>query len=268
MSLAKKYQRKIYKHYKMLSVWPVGIPLQLGDVIQKVRGVYRRISHISEIDNSITFSERVDSTSDGEVFNDNGGVIISTKLKGDAAIPNTSIGINDVGALVEFESKNSVYLKANKIRYVSIEDQIRLGNQVVELYTNGGWEKDWFVVTELAKAESGTIILSSSTNARIEIKAKAEGTINEVDLANAELELSAGFNRGIGAQTIAKMGLTPLFRISGLKLPWFADPAFEPTHGVRAVESTLNTVKNDKSTIGFKHLTADDILDDEMEYEL
>ncbi len=265
MSLARKYQRKIYRHYKMLTIWPIGTPLELGDIVEKVKGVYRRTSNLKEIDPSIEIAERKDVTSDNEEFDDKGSVIISAKLKGDAAIPNTSIGLNDAGALVEFESKNSVYLKAIDINYKSIEDQIGLGNKIIDLFGNGNWDKDWFIITELAQAKSGTIILSKSTDAKIEIKAKAAGTIEEIDLANAELKLSVGFNKGIGAKTIAEEGLTPLFRVSGIKFPWFGDPIFGATVKKREFHRTPKKVLEDPSIVRFRHLSGEDLFENDDE---
>ena len=259
MSLAKTYQKKVYSHYQMLPIWRPGTPLELGDIVQKKGGAYIRTSRLKDVDNSIEFEVREDLTGDSEEFDDNGSVTITTKLKGNIAIPNTSLGIEDAGALVEFENDNSIYMKMLNVQYKSIVDQIGLGKRILALYKDGQWAKSMAIVTEVAVCDSATIILSKKRGGKIEIKANVEGEIADIDLANAELGLTVGFNRGIGDKIIAQKGVTALFRVASIKDSFFSDASFGPGLTHRSIVTTPASVRDNEELVTFGHLNYEDL---------
>ncbi len=101
----------------------------------------------------------------------------------------------------------------------SIEDQISLGKSIIDMYAKGQWNKDWAVITELVRAESGTILISAARNAKLELSVSASLASAGFNLADASLGLGIEFMSNMHTKTIAepKQSLTPLFKARRLK---------------------------------------------------
>ncbi len=77
----------------------------------------------------------------------------------------------------------------------TIKDTTAIGNQVLELYKEGKWNKHWAIITELVKADSATVLISNSANGKIELKANANVNAPSIDIADAEFKFSGQFSR-------------------------------------------------------------------------
>jgi hypothetical protein len=209
-----KEMRNRYGGYH--ATWAPGVPLKLGDVgMFDKDGGFTKISSLINL--NIPFDIYHDETGDQMDYSSKGSSSVTVKLAGEIAPPNSILSKGDVGIIVEFSKTKSILFKAKEVRYPSINDQIQLEKDIIKLYEKGDWKKEWCVITELAVAESATIMISNKANSRIELKANANLEIAKIDIADAAFDFSIQSESGLDTKIIAHKGLTPLFNAKRLK---------------------------------------------------
>ena len=220
----KQYTKELYKQFNYLATWLPGTPLNLGDIGVLNKNEFVAISNLKEL--GIAFEVEEDTTKSDLKYLSNQAVSITTKLAGTAPVLNSVLSEADAGFSVEFSRENAVLFKANGTLSPRIKNQIKLGEEIIERFKKGEWDKNWVVITELIKADSSTIIISSSSNGKIELRAKANISAGNLDIANASLNLEPKFEKDLETNIICGDKLTPLFKASKVKNRWFSDPVF------------------------------------------
>lgn len=132
--------------------------------------------------------------------------------KGQSAEGMKTVTDADAGIKVEFARENAVVLSLKGVSFTRIDDLRRLSSDLYEKYSDGLWDIDYCVVTEIAAADSGTILVSGSRDSSVELKAAADIGPQGLTLANADAKLGITYSSGMHTQVVAKQGITPLFR--------------------------------------------------------
>ncbi len=233
MSAQDQYTNELKDHFGYYATWNPDVPLSLGDIGILINNLFTKISNISELNLSIE-ELKDDSETDLE-YNSNGNVSVSTKLEGSVAPQGSALTNLDAGIIIEFGKENSIFFKANKTLTSTLKDSIKLGEKVLELFSQGKWNKRWVIITELVTAKSGTIIISNNINGKIELKANADVHATKLDVADADFNFSTQFSRGLETKIISEQGLTPLFKLMGIKTKIFVPPTFVP-RGIKAFD--------------------------------
>lgn len=182
------YSREFYNLYSKYAVMDPD-RVKLGDIID-----YNTFDVIGSLsDFGINFTENVKCE-----INDAEPIYMSQNIK----IGDISAGQNDIAKVsLRFGSDNSLYLATKGSKIVGIaEDNLgrnNLGQQIVALYNQDRWKRNWIVVTEVEYAKKAIIILSNGKNAEIELKARISNPTGFGEFMNAELsfgsESSIGF---------------------------------------------------------------------------
>jgi len=256
-SAQEQYTDEMKKKFGYYATWNPGVPLKLGDIGTLNDNVFTRLSNLS--DRGIEFEIREDLTKTPLEHSSEGSVSVTTKLSGTVA-PQGSVLTNlDAGIIVEFSKENSTLFKANNTTSPSIKDAIKLEEQVLDLYRKGKWNKNWAIVTELVEAENATVIISNNSNSKIELKANANIDAPTFDIADAEFKFSTQFSNGLETKIISAEGLTPLFKVMGMKTRIFLPPIFK-TKKVMAFDLvTPETAKTEyKDEIYFGYISREE----------
>ncbi|MBK7214324.1 MAG: hypothetical protein IPH88_13700 [Bacteroidales bacterium] len=251
-----QYTDELKRKFGYYATWNPGVPLKLGDIGTLKDNVFTRLSTLEDF--KIKFDIRPDETKTPLEHNSQGSVSVTTKLSGTVAPQGSALTNLDAGIIVEFTKENSTLFKANNTTSPSIKDAIKLGNQILELYKKGKWNKNWVIITELVEAENATIIISNNSNGKIELKANANIDAPTFDIADAEFKFSTQFSRGLETKIISAEGLTPLFKIMGIKTRIFLPPIFKSANvqpfDLLTPDSARNEHKND---IFFGYISSD-----------
>lgn len=224
-SAQKQYTDEMKKEFGYYATWNPGLPLKLGDIGTFNDNLFTRLSNLEDL--GIEFEIRPDETKTHLEYNSQGSVSVTTKTSGTIAPQGSVLTDMDAGIIVEFSKEHSSLFKAKNTTSPSIKDSIKLGNQILELYKEGKWNKYWVIITELVKAESATVIISNSSNSKIELKANANIDALNFDIADAEFKFSTQFSRDLDTKIISAESLTPLFKIMGIKTRIFLPPIFK-----------------------------------------
>lgn len=261
MKTHKKYAREIKQQFGYLATWLPSTPLALGDVGILKNNLFTKISNLSNFD--IKFDIVSDESISDIEHSSKGSVSITTKASGAITPEGSSLGKIDAGIIVEFSKENAILFKAIGTTSPSIKDQISLGEKIIALYKEDKWDKDWVVITEKVDASSATILISSSANSKIELKAKGEVNASALDIADASLGFEAIFSKDLSTIIVAKQSLTPLFKASKVKSNIFTGPIFK-LNKIDAIDlMTPEKAKSDEASLFFGEADYDFSNDDE-----
>ena len=208
----KSYTKQMAKKFGYYATWLPTVPLKLGDYgIMRKKYVFVRVGNVHDL--GIKFNKRIDTTANSIDYQTSGAVSMSVTVEADMKLPNAPISTK-IG--FTFKKENSVVFKANGVKSHSIEDQGKLGKEIVNLLDNQKWNKKHRVITELVPADSATIIIASSKSSELDLTASGDISAS-IDIANPKLGLRTVKTREMSCTDIAKKGLVPLFRLSGIK---------------------------------------------------
>ena len=225
MKTSKKYTREMKEQFGYLATWLPNTRLSLGDIGILRDNQFTKISNLS--DHGIGFEIEEDEIKAVIEYSSKGAVSLTSKASGTVAPQGSVLGETDAGILVEFSRENAILFKANGTMSPCIKNQISLGKEIISLYEKGKWDKDWAVITEKVDADSTTIIISSSSKGKIELKATGSIKAAKLDIADINLGFELSFSKDLSTSIIAEGSLTPLFKASRLKSSIFNPIKFE-----------------------------------------
>jgi hypothetical protein len=256
MSAQKQYTNELKRKFGYYATWNPGVQLKLGDIGTLKGNIFTRISNVNKL--AIQFETRPDLTKTTLEHYSQGSVSVTTKLQGGKPLPGSILEEMDAGIIVEFNKAFATLFKANNVTCPSVEDTITMGNEILALYKAGKWDKKWVVITELLEAESASILISNSGNGKIELKANTKMKSPGFDIADAGFNFSVQFARGMETQIVANEGLTPLFKLMGIKTRLFVPPAFT-TESIRGIDTITpeSAKKEHEDAIYFGYISSD-----------
>ena len=224
MKTVKKYTNELYKQFHYFATWLPGAPLELGDIGILKNNEFTKISNLNN--EGIEFKIEEDTTKSDLEHSTNGAVSITTKLAGTVPAIESVLTSADAGFTIKFSQENAILFKANGTLTPRIDDQIKLGKEVIERYKQGKWNKDWVIITELVQADSATIIISSSEKGILELKAKTNISTAKLDIADISLNLECPYSKDVSTKIISEQGITPLFKVSKIHSNLLMRPVF------------------------------------------
>lgn len=235
------YTRAIQKNFRPLFAnWEPGRDLKLGDygVLSGKSLIY--VGNVADL--GVTFTQRVDPTKDQKSFTSEGSVDITTHAKGEVNAAGVKLAQASVD--IAFSAKHAVYFNAAECSYCMIENKAKLGDQIVELFKAGKWQRKWVIVTDLVRAGATTVVISGSSSASISLG--AQGDVPHINLANADLELSPKHESNIGYKVISESGMVPLIGLGKIQRKFiFFGHSFEPLRARHVVPETVSTMEDD-----------------------
>ncbi|MDO9491252.1 hypothetical protein [Acetobacterium sp.] len=203
-----------------LGYYPVflpGYPLSLGDFGTVDDGKFTREGSVKNFDfivkeltgeapdNKIDFSKGVD-------------------FKVSLAPSITAPGMFEASLKIAFGDSSNVFFSFNNCQTTLIDNYQELKKKIIELYNKGDWVKDYYVITELIKADRSTVILADSSEAEIDFGVAIPIGANipipqlKMDFLDGKLDVNESFSSNISTKIIAKSGLKPLIKLSKLKV--------------------------------------------------
>jgi hypothetical protein len=212
-----QYISEIRRNLGFTPTWPPSASVEPGDIVLLDDDAPTRIDTLTKKAYRVTFDVRDDVGTSDLRYMSARGVSLTFKASGASPIPNSVLTTADAGVCVEFSHRNACVVEALGCATKRIADQITLGDQILALYQAGQWEREWAVVTEVIRADTVTVFLSSGSNAKIELKAGGTFTAGATSLASANAEFSVAVSKNMATQVIATKHLTPFYRAYGIK---------------------------------------------------
>jgi hypothetical protein len=135
-------------------------------------------------------------------------------------------GVTQGNALLEvhFHSEAAVTFSAPESVVTRVSDIKALGERLVEMLHGESWNRKHGIVVEVTTAPMATIIASEKAGAEVKFEVAANTPVSPQVMANLDEETQLRTYRGVGAKSIGKGPVTPLFRLAFLKRRFLRDP--------------------------------------------
>jgi hypothetical protein len=199
--------------------WEPNRPLELGMIGKLTNGV---LDIVSTLQQEGLEPEVLKDVTPGEIdYTSNQTVDIDIKLAGKAPAVGSVLTEADAGFVIDFKSENAVVFQVKDTFTHQIVNVAKMEREIVARFKDNKWPKDWLIITQLLEAVSATIIVSNSSNNRIEFKATANAGTANLKLTDANLGLTVAKEKGSSLKVIAQQGITPLYRVMGIRHPLF-----------------------------------------------
>lgn len=220
MSLGRVYARKL--HEDLVYYYAQWLPTQrieLGTVGILEGHLFRPQGTLQDL--GISFDPATETLDDLESspleLVSSKGVTITTKLAGETnqslpSIPQASAGIG-----VEFSSEAAFVIKGSEMYEPRIRPLFRIEKEIKKAYNAGTWKKNYAVVFSKLEAPHADIIISKSSNSKLELQASVTGGAAVVELGNAQVTFSITRHSGAVLTTMGAKDVTPAFQLMGLK---------------------------------------------------
>jgi hypothetical protein len=241
-----QYTEELHQRYGYLATWLPSTKLHLGDVGTLRRDRFELVTTLNHL--GIEFATRdISEAADYEYISAN-GASLQFDFRADADGIEQALGKSMAKVAVRFSRENAVLFMAKGCKASHIEQQDRLGAEVLARHDNGNWEKTYVVITELVTAESATILISGQANARVEFSGETGIAPQGITLADLSAGLRIASSSGVATHIFAAKQLTPLFRASGIRTRFPFTRSF----------TTRSSGKN-RPNFGFSNLLYEDL---------
>ncbi len=142
---------------------------------------------------------------------------------------------------VDLKNSGSSLFAASGLQEVRL-DLETLEGQVMPLIETGQWREDWAIVGSIMKADSTTVLISSSIDAQVEFDFGTSASVVGVNALNAGFSAVVLKQRDMLSLIRAQGTLTPLFRAWRPESGWFGrNRSLKPTLNSRPPHNDSQT---------------------------
>jgi hypothetical protein len=129
-----------------------------------------------------------------------------------------------VGVSLEFDNKKSILFQTLGVKSLVIENLDEVQTVALANYKSDKWSKDWVLISEIVHMDSSTIIISTGKKNTLEFEASGDIATDKIQLADVSAGLKLVREAGSSTKIITSQGLTPLYRVKGVRHPLFRKP--------------------------------------------
>ncbi|MFL4469031.1 hypothetical protein ACERZ8_03775 [Tateyamaria armeniaca] len=133
----------------------------------------------------------------------------------------------DISLHIGFQTEGSFLVEINDSSSLSLVEAPSLEASIIDKYVSGEWKRDFFVVTDIVKADLATIIVAKEKGASLEFKISGSHSNDCRALIDASAQISLKRQKGDLFKMLSAKGTTPFFQLSHLKLRPFSTPKFK-----------------------------------------
>ncbi len=222
-SPVKLYQREMHDNLGYFATWLPGDPIDIGDIGTLEASRFRHASSLAEL--NIRSSTLVARSTQKIQYTSTK----STKVEFSAGASAADLAKGQVS--IDFSSEGAFVFHASAVQAFRLENRTEVGQEILDLYEQGRWKKEWFVVEAVYAAEFATIIVSEEKSAGITLAANVEGEIPTTSLADPKIGLEVVSTRGRLVHIVGARELHPLYSCLRLRDPYFGAPSVNPVRG-------------------------------------
>ncbi len=218
----KDYLKYMNQQTGYRACWDPGRKLQLGQIGRLDKNGFFTVGSTLEKENIKPDLSPVTPTTGVVDYTTKGNLTITMKAAGEAPVAGSFLTQTDVGCNITFTSEKAIVFQAAGYKSQELTNMFQVEKLIREKYDNGNWDEDWLIITHLITVDTATIIISNNEKGSLDLKASANVGGSALNLTNASLGLCVAREVGNTYKYIAQNGLTPFYRVMGIKQPWLA----------------------------------------------
>lgn len=228
--IANIYSNAIKDHFKVLYAnWEPGTPIELGDYGKMDGNVFIPMGKLKNDFPEFKMGllqKASDKKKDNKEFKSESGVEVILLPKGTVSIQGAALAKATLD--IKFSGKNIVYFNAIGCTNTRLANKAKLGEALKQKLSNGDWNKDYCVVTDLVEADKAIIAISKSSNSGISFEAESP-LLQKINLSDASIKLDLKMEKDIGYRVPAEEGLTLLIGLCKIESHFLSKKrTFEP----------------------------------------
>ncbi|WP_030159613.1 hypothetical protein [Streptomyces sp. NRRL S-244] len=209
MSVSARYTKELRERFGYSATWLPTVRIGLGDVGRMVGYEFERLGGLADF--GVRFEARGCESVGTMAYASSGGVEVTVGGTAEVASGPWAAPAG-VAMSIKFSREGAVWFQAEACVVEAIEDLLALESEIVALNEAGKWDDDLVVVTEVIRAEQGTVLVSGGAQGGIDLTTRAE-----VPAVGGRAGVRVTASRNIGTQVVGYGDLTPLFRAKGIR---------------------------------------------------
>jgi len=193
MTVANVFCDRIHNQLKVLyGNWEPLTNVELGDYGLLQGNTFVKQANITRFP-GVTFG-----TSQGEAY---GNTEFLTDSSGSIGLTASATAPKAKAAMkIGFSWGDHLFISANGCHKESIADKIALGDSIKKLIQGGQWKQEYFIVTDIVKAEKLYVYISSGSGANVGLDLEDSTGIGNFKLSNLSLKAQLQMQNAIGFQ--------------------------------------------------------------------
>ncbi|MDO9021358.1 MAG: hypothetical protein Q8S73_44290 [Deltaproteobacteria bacterium] len=198
MSLIEDYIDVVHEETGMWAVYPPSLNVELGDYGTVEDGQFRRLGNVRQF-SSCHFEEQMRGQGLSREYKSKRvrKVAMGAGAKIDAGIVTAHPALE-----LSFATDFSVYFAVAGCSNWQITNLQALSEQIVALYREDRWKKEWRLITSIFKATNLTVVISKESESKLVLEASAD--VPRIDMADANLSLHVLFDSSSSDQWITE----------------------------------------------------------------
>lgn len=223
MALPQKFfLENMYQNTGYRANWLPDRPLRIGDIGKLDDGLFTLYTTLEQQNIAFLIREgasdlNLDYTSNDSVsieFDANTGAVgqLSSHLEGKVVI--------------SFSNANGVLLQMSGCKKYVIENLAEVETAVLKKYSTNEWPNEWVIISETIVTDNVTIIISTSSNNRIEFGCSTTISLAQKRLADPSLNLKLISEKGSSTKILGANKLTLLYQVKGVYKPFLNKAKF------------------------------------------
>jgi|GEM_PF-615036 len=259
--MAHLYSDEVKKNFEVLYAnWEPGGPVELGDYGFMNGNIFiphgKLKNDFTEFDGEM-IQYSTDTTKDLKEFKSDGGVEVNL-------VPKGSVNMNGIAVVkacldIRFSKTDSVYFHAANCTTTRISNKAKIGEVLKQLYKEGKWDNDYYVVTDLVQAGRTIIAISQDKNSGISFEADSP-LIEKINMSDAAIKLNISSEKSIGYKVDAAEGLAILLGLCKLRKTFFGGNVSFKGSGLKMTESQQSIIEKDEEN--------DEDMDEDADYDI
>jgi hypothetical protein len=218
-----RYLREMKSDVGYLATWLPNVQLELGAVgIIDDDGRFRQETSLAKIGLPPALLKVVAGTATAPIqHTSRDDVTIDFKIAGSAPVTGSMLDRAEAGISISFTNESAVAFAAEGCAVDRFDDVENIGIELVARADANLWKTSYIIITEIVRAASTTVVISSGREARYDATVTGAIEAGAVSIANARLGLSYKHSQHVGTSVLAQQNLTPLFNAYRVKSTWF-----------------------------------------------
>ncbi len=261
-NLTKLYTKSIHEQLEFYyAQWLPTEKMEIG-VVGTLEGdfwgnsyLFRPLTTLNDL--GISFSSETDIKPDDDSSQlkiaSTSGVEFISKIAGEVSTGLPNIPEGKAGLGYEFAEEGAYVLNANEVYEPRIRNVAALEPKIMEAYEKGRWKLNYAAVYSVVQAEYADMLVSQSSTSKIELEAKGDATIGQVELGNANIQFAVKRESGAIVNMLGSKNVTPLFKLIGIKTSW----AFIDEVGLLKIQMSSVARKKSSEKPNASHLYLD-----------
>lgn len=216
----KIYVNGIKKQLKnFYAAWLPSTRFKLGDVGTLNGNLFEKVTSLDNL--GISFKESRDRDSTKIEFVSESGVSRIIKAAGQFNPNLPNIPESQAGIGIEFSKQGAFIIEAEESYEPFIDDLVKLEKDIRQVYQDGNWKSGWVVITRLIHTPNATIMISNSSQSKIELSVEGDVSLQGMSLGNTQGKFAVRAETGHILKLIDAKNITPFFQVLQIAArPW------------------------------------------------